>query len=103
MRISTDRLSYKDKVFSEEVSTLSDGKRAFNWTRLCPNAKTCTCVCHVGVILISHLTGEQVRYYLNDTHIDADNDTQYWELLPCAADVRKHPGVEGTKLLIWND
>lgn len=97
MRIRTDQLSYKDKVFSEEASTLFEGRRAFNWTRLYPDA------CDVGVILLSHKTGKEVRYYLNDVHTDADNDVQYWELLPCTEDVRKHPGVEGTKILIWND
>jgi hypothetical protein len=97
MRICTDRFGYKNKVFSEEMSTLSGGTRTFSWTRLYSDA------CDVGVVLVSQKTSKEVRYYLHDTHKDNDNDVQYWELLPCTEDVRKNPGVKNTKIMIWND
>lgn len=85
-------------LMTVEASTL--GLRPGHvWERLYDDA------CDVGLALRSHKTGEVSTWYLceGETKVDSEGDVQHWILKPTAESVRKHRGLDGYTLKIYND
>lgn len=91
--IRTELLSYnKDsKTFIGEASDFPNVK---DFHRIYPDA------CDVGVTLVSHKTGKEADFVLNEQPAD---DEGKWEFEISHVSAKKHPGLKGAKLIIIND
>lgn len=67
------------------------------WERLYDDA------CDVGIVLRSHKTGVETRWYLQDTERDAEGDVTCWKFRPCSESARKSPDIAAYTLVILND
>lgn len=59
--------------------------------------------CDEGITLISHKTGREAKFYLDQVHKDHDGDIQVWILRPTTETVRANPGLRGVTVHILND
>jgi hypothetical protein len=94
--LSTKRLTWnpKDRTFSAEIS---DFGHEFRFGQIYDDAYD------EGLILVSDRTGNEAKYAI-DGHIkDAEGDLVCWVLIPIRESAVKHPGVLGTKVILFND
>lgn len=62
--------------------------------------------CDVGLMLESSKTGSVARFYLEaieTTHNTDEGEILNWTLLPTSDAVRRHPALNGWKMIIFND
>lgn len=60
--------------------------------------------CDVGIVLVSHKTGKEVRMVLEQVEMDGDNDVQWWKLVPTAEARQRNPELSANfHCIIWND
>lgn len=96
---STKQFNYDPttKVFSADASDLQRGDvtvdlfgRVFNDSA------------DEGLILVSHVTGAPLVFYVEETHRNADGDVTHWELNMAPESKRQNPGIR-VQIKIWND
>ena len=92
-RVDSNLFTYKDKVFSAEVSDLRD----FRPGRIYPDAAD------VGFIMVSSKTRSEAIFYLEKEHRDRENDITHWTFKPTTEAIRKNPNLKGTTVEIFND
>lgn len=92
---STERFTWngKTKTFSAFLSDLE----FTGFDRIYPDA------CDVGLSLCNPNTKAEVVFYLSKEDRDAEGDLRFYELLPISESVKKHPGVTGVKVVLFND
>ena len=78
-------LSKKELVTEASTLGLRPGHQ---WERLYDDA------CDVGIVLRSHKTGVEIRWYLQDTERDAEGDVTCWKFRPCSESARKNPDID---------
>ncbi len=86
---STDRFSYKNKVFSAEISDFADRQDEL-FKPISPGALL------KGFRLESARTGVIISMVLVETHFDRDNDLTHWTFKTI-----DHPAVK--ELIVFND
>ena len=57
----------------------------------------------IGFVLVSQKTKVSIPFYLDNIQRDAEHDIKFWEFLPCSEAVRRNPGLEGVKVIVFND
>lgn len=55
-----------------------------------------------GLILVSHVTGAPMVFYVHEEHRNADGDVTHWTLYMAPESKRQYPTVRAT-ITIWND
>ena len=93
-KISTKMFYYdkEDSMFTQEVSSL--GTLASNLTgQLYDDA------CDQGFVLVSHRTGEEVPFYLDETETSNEGETLCWNFK--AASLK--PELLNLKVCVFND
>lgn len=81
-----------ERMMVTEASTLG-----FKLERLYDDA------CDVGIAIKSTKTGNITTWFLEDTLVDtAENELREWVLAPTTETVRKHRGLIGYKLRVFN-
>lgn len=95
MRHTASRFTY-NKDRKELVAEISDlGDNAFG--QIYPDA------CDYGLILISHVTGRETKWVVTEERRNADNELQYWALIPTAETLRREPATRGHTIVVLND
>lgn len=98
---STKMFSFKDKLFTCEISTLSEGSRRPVFGRVYDDA------CDEGITLISERTGERIVFVVDSEDYSGsgeDREMAGWRLKPAPEGVRgnrKH--LADLRMLIIND
>ena len=89
------------RVFCTEISTLEAGgmvgQGAPTFHQIYPDAAD------LGLTLVSHKTGREVDYVINDVTRNAEGEIESWELVPTTHALRRTPEARGTRILIYND
>jgi hypothetical protein len=96
MKFSTNSFSFKDGLFTQEISTLSMGGKLSVFHRVYTDA------CDEGLILVSDKTGREVEFVV-DSIDKSDGDIAGWRLVPTKESIRKVPSARGLRMLIIND
>jgi hypothetical protein len=87
----------EQKMFTEEISTLSQGGRRQVFSQVYDDA------CDEGFKMISKVTGKIVYYVVDSEDRDGENELQGWRLVPTRDSIRRVPECKGTSVLIIND
>ncbi len=88
MRFITNEFNYKDKVFSQEASTLFHGK--------IPDFST-------TIYLQSAETGDVATYVFKTVDMVCQEDVAGWRWEPDQESIQRMPQLAGTEILIIND
>jgi hypothetical protein len=88
----TELLTY-DKKTKTFIGEASDFPNVSSFHRIYPDA------CDVGVTLISHKTGKEADFVLNEQLTGNGK----WEFEVSHISAKKHPSLHGAKLIIIND
>jgi hypothetical protein len=96
---STRLFSYNknSKTFSTEMSTLDEGGKKQVFCQVYNDAAD------EGFTLISHQTGDEIKFALDHVERDQDDDILFWDLVPDTRDLRGKPQCKGLTIRIFND
>lgn len=93
--LSTNRFTY-DKYTKEFVAEISElGGDVFG--RVYPDA------CDLGFTLVSHVTGKETDWVVQELTRDPDGDILFWSLLPTSNSLRANPQLAGVTVTVMND
>jgi hypothetical protein len=98
---STKEFSFKNKLFTAEISTLSQGGKREVFGRVYDDA------CDEGITLVSEKTGERIVFVVDDIDYNgpiSEREVGGWRLKPAPEGVRgnrKH--LADLRMLIIND
>lgn len=92
--ISSDRFTFKNRVFVCEASDLGPN---FTFVRIYDDAAD------AGFTMVSARTGKYANFYLVNTFRDGEGDVTHWLLKPTSEAIRRNPGLTGTEVHILND
>jgi hypothetical protein len=87
-RVNGDKFAWSKNRGVTEISTLGPD---FDFSRVWNDA------CDEGLTIVSHKTGREIVFAINNTRRDADNDVVAWELTSVS------PKFHGISLVIFND
>jgi hypothetical protein len=92
--ISTKQFLYNKqaKTFQAEVSELGN-----------PFVRIFNDACDIGIVLISHLTMAESKWYVTRELFDNEGDLTSWFLKPTPETIRKMPALANHEMFIYND
>jgi len=79
------------------VTEISNFDSEFRFDQLYDDA------CDVGLAVPTRDGCGVVYFFVAGEVRDAEGDIGMWNLEPCTESVRKHPTVEGVKMIVFND
>lgn len=59
--------------------------------------------CDEGIKLVSHVTGKESFWYVNEVKKDNEGDIQVWIMQPTRESLREFPQLAGVEIHVLND
>lgn len=83
--------------FTAEVSTLCEGNKKPAFGRIYNDAAD------TGFILVSHVTLQDVKFYIDREEKNSEGELIAWHLKPEDAAICKHPKLKDVTIVVFND